>query len=107
MIHCNEGVTLKMNTRYNVHMWVMAPQSSVSSFRWSLTDGGRPDQKWVPPSQGGDIGTSSTWTEYNSSFRISNDPDPSILQYGYGFYFRFHGQSTFYISDLEIQEKTD
>jgi hypothetical protein len=106
-INCSQGVTIKMNTRYNLHMWVMAPQNSVSSFRWDLTDGGRPDQKWVPPAQGGDIGTSSTWTEYNSSFRISNDPDPTIKEYGYGFHFSFQGQATFYIADLQIQEKQD
>jgi hypothetical protein len=105
VITCSQGVTIKMNTRYTVHFWVMSPQNSVSDFRFNLHDGGRADQKWVPPGVGSTIGTSSQWTEFNYSFRIDNDPDPTIKEYGYGFEFRFKGQATFYIDDLEITEQ--
>lgn len=104
VIHCQQGFTIKMNTRYVMHFWVMAPENSVSDFRYGITDGGRPDQKWTPPGVGGDIPTSSTWTEVTKNFRIDNEPDPSIKEYGYAFEFRFHGQEPFYISDLQIQE---
>jgi hypothetical protein len=104
VINCSQGVTIKMNTRYVLHFWIMSPQDSVSSFRFALIDGGRPDQKWTPPGVSGDAGTSSTWTEVTKTFRIDNDPDPTIKEYGYGFEIRFQGQSTFYIDDLEIQE---
>jgi hypothetical protein len=103
-IDCAQGVTLKMNTRYLLHFWVLAPGNSVSDFRYSLTDGGRPDQGWIPPAISGDIATSSVWTEVTRSFRISNEPDPTIKEYGYGFKFLFRGQEPFYIDDLEIQE---
>jgi hypothetical protein len=93
-----------MNTRYLLHFWVLAPGNSVSDFRYSLTDGGRPDQGWIPPAISGDIATSSVWTEVTRSFRISNEPDPTIKEYGYGFKFLFRGQEPFYIDDLEIQE---
>ena len=104
IIGCSQGVTLKMNTTYTLSFWVKAPQNSVSNFRYNLHDGGRRGQAWVPPGVGGDIATGSTWTQVTNTFRIDNSPDPTIKEYGYGFEFRFHGQSPFYIDDLKIQE---
>jgi len=104
VVRCATGLTLKMNTRYRLHFWVMAPQNSVSNFRYSIFDGGRPDQKWVPPGVSGDIDSSSQWTEVTREFNIRNDPDPTIKQYGYSFEFRFHGQEPFYIDDLRIEQ---
>jgi hypothetical protein len=104
VIRSDAGMTIKMNTRYKLHFWVMAPDSSVSDFRFSIFDGGR-RTGWTPPGVGGDISTSSSWTEYTKDFEIRNDPDPALKQYGYGFEFRFHGESTFYIDDLEVTEE--
>ncbi|HEX4139232.1 MAG TPA: hypothetical protein VHY09_02725 [Candidatus Methylacidiphilales bacterium] len=101
------GLTIKMNTRYRLHFWVMAPQNSVTDFRYNLYDGGRPDQKWVPPNVTGDIQTSSQWTEVTRDFKIDNEPDPTIKQYGYTFEFRFQGQEPFYIDDVQINELKD
>lgn len=103
-INCVQGVTLKMNTRYLLHFWVLAPGNSVTDFRYLLSDGGRPGKAWTPPGVSGDIPTSSSWTEVTRSFEISNEPDPSLKEYGYGFHFLFRGQEPFYIDDLQIQE---
>ncbi len=103
-MRCATGLTIKMNTRYRIHFWVMAPQNSVTSFRYNIFDGGRPDQKWIPPGIGGDIDSSSQWTEVTREFSIRNDPDPTIKQYGYLFEFRFRGQEPLYIDDLRIDQ---
>ncbi len=104
VLRCTQGVTLKMNTRYLLHFWVRAPNDSVSSFRYNLWDYPRPGSTWAPAHVDGDIATSSSWTEVTRSFNLSNSGDPTVLQYGYQFEFRFHGQATFYIADLQIQE---
>lgn len=105
VIRCKQGFTLKMNTRYLMHFWVLAPGDSVSTFRYNIWDGARVGQPWTPPGVSGDIATSSSWNEITRSFRIDNDPDPSVKQYGYNFEFRFRGQAPFYIADLQIQEE--
>jgi len=107
VIRCATGLTIKMNTRYRLHFWVMAPQNSVNTFRYNIFDGGRPDQKWQPPGINGEIDSSSQWTEVTREFNIRNDPDPTIKQYGYSFEFRFHGQEPFYIADLRIEQEAD
>ncbi len=77
VVWCSQVIKIKMNTRYSLHFWVLAPGNSVSDFRYNLKDGGRPGQMWAPPWISGDIPTSSTWTEITKSFRINNEPDPS------------------------------
>jgi hypothetical protein len=107
VIRCNAGLTIKMNTRYRLHFWVMAPQNSVNGFRYSMWTTGRPEMKWVPPNVNGDIDTSSQWTEVTREFKISNEDDPTIKQYGYQFEFDFHGQEPFYLDDVRIDQLPD
>jgi hypothetical protein len=104
VISSSSGVTIKMNTRYRLHFWVLAPHNSVSDFNYRMFDGGRAGQKWVPPGISGDIPSSGSWTEFNRDFEIRNDPDPTITQYGYGFEFHFHGEEPFYLDDLQIEQ---
>ena len=104
IIKDNQGVTLKMNTNYRMHFWVLAPENSVTDFKYSLTDGGQRPDKWTPPGVFGDIESGSQWSEVTRDFNISNSPDPTVKQYGYTFNFEFKGQSPFYVDDLEIQE---
>jgi hypothetical protein len=107
VISADQSVTIKMNTRYKLHFWVMAPENSVTDFRYNLHDSGRPGQTWIPPAVSGDIDSSSQWTEFTRDFKIDNDADPTVKDYGYGFEFRFHGQEPFYITDLHIDEESN
>jgi hypothetical protein len=105
VVHCVTGFTLKMNTSYRLHFWVLAPQNSVTHFRYVIGDEGRPGRKWTPPGVTGDIDSGSQWSEVTRDIRIDNDPDPTLKQYGYHFEFRFQGQEPFYIDDLRIDEE--
>jgi hypothetical protein len=107
IVHCAAGLTIKMNTRYRLHFWVLAPQNSVANFRYRIYTWGRPEMKWIPPGVSGDIDSSSQWTEVTREFNIHNDPDPTIKQYWYQFEFRFRGQEPFYLADLRIEQLPD
>ena len=107
IIRCNPSFIIKMNTHYRLHFWVMAPENSVTDFRYRIWNGGRPDAKWIPPVIEGDIDSSSSWTEVTKDFNIHNDPDPSLKQYQYAFEFRFQGQEPFYIDDISLDEIKD
>ncbi len=101
-VECSQGFTLKMNTEYVVSFWVLAPQDSVSTFRFSIWDYGRPEGKWTPPGYSTEVSSSSQWAQVTENFRINNDGDPTLKQYGYRVGFRFRGQAPFYICDLQL-----
>jgi hypothetical protein len=105
VVHCDSGITIKMNTRYKLHFWVLAPNNSVSDFHYRLATGGHRGIKWAPPGIDGEIPTSSSWTEVTRDFEFRNDPAPTVKQWGYDFGFTFHGEETFYIDDLEIEQE--
>jgi hypothetical protein len=107
VISCRQRANIKMNTRYTIRFWIMSPQESVSALRFELTVANHQPLKWNPPDVTEAVSSSSSWTEVTKSFRISNDPDPTLKQDGYIFSFRFHGQATFYLANLRIEEEKE
>lgn len=98
--------TIKLNTRYRVHFWIKG-DGNLSDLRFRLS-ADHPDRIGY---QASDVTTpvsaSSSWSEVSSEFEMRNSDDPTVTTWGYGFEFRFTGQPTFYVDDLQIQEVVD
>ncbi len=107
-VYCSQHFSLKYNTRYHLHFWVMAPDESVSEFGaflhpvasgvWKF-----PTPRWYST----DISAGSQWSEVDYSFETEETTDPAITTWDYNFEFHFHGQSTFYVSNITLQEEAN
>jgi hypothetical protein len=104
VIWCSQHVTLDLNKRYRVHFWAKA-DGNLSSLRYRLSS----DHVNRDGFQGYDVinpvDVGPNWTEVSSEIKISNPDDPTVTTWSYGFEFRFTGQTTFYIDDVQIQEE--
>ena len=103
-IGCWQQINLKLNTTYRVHFWMKADRN-LSNFifmLWAELSGreGFHGYDVVTP-----VSAGSNWTEVSSEIKIRNPNDPTVKTWTYSFDFRFKGQATFYIDDLQIQEK--
>ena len=106
VIACTARFTIKLNKRYRVHFWAKADNNTELNFRWSSIWKAIADvPPFYPPkftTKSVNIGTS--WSENNVDVRIDNDVDPKVTDWDFMFDFRFTGQPTLYIADLQIQE---
>jgi FG-GAP repeat protein/VCBS repeat protein len=104
VVQCGQRLNLKLNKRYRVHFWVKA-DGPLSDLRYKFFAGEPINPKGF---NGYDVinpvDVGPTWTEVSSEIRIENPDDPTITTWNYGFEFRFTGQPTFYIDDVQIQE---
>jgi len=104
VIACLQNFTIKLNKRYRVHFWAKADRNVDLNFRWTSALY-RDDVKYRPASpitKSVTVGT--TWTECSSDILVDNNADPSVTDWDYSFEFRFTGQPTLYVADLQIQE---
>jgi hypothetical protein len=106
VIRCTQRFILKLNTRYRVHFWVKGDRN-VKDLRYRLSPGGAPNTgkafrgyEVINPVDAG-----MSWTEATSDVEIDNPEDPTTTTWSYGFEFRFTGQATFYVDDVQIQEE--
>jgi hypothetical protein len=103
VIACAEKFTIKLNQRYRVHFWAKADRNTELDFRWSYV--WKESDKFYPPeyiTKSSSIGTS--WTECSVDMRIDNNVDPKVTDWDFNFDFRFVGQPTIYIDDVQIQQ---
>jgi FG-GAP-like repeat/FG-GAP repeat len=104
VISCAQGFTLKLNTRYRLHFWIKT-NGSVDNLRYRFWTGVDPNEIFRPPEILRPLNAgSSSWSEVSEEIRMDNHTDPKVTTWGYRFEFRFNGQTTFYVDDLQIQE---
>jgi len=103
VIACPEKFTIKLNQRYRVHFWAKADRNTDLAFRCTSAEY-RDDVKFRPPviTKSASVGTN--WTECSVDMRVDNNVDPQVTDWDFTFDFRFTGQPTLYIADLQIQE---
>lgn len=103
VIRCSKDFDLKLNKRYRVHMWVKADRNVDLRFRlWRNYDD---NPKYQPPEQvTKPVSVGTSWTESNTDIRYDNSTDPATKDWSFAFEFRFTGQATLYIADVQIQE---
>ena len=103
VIQCQLPMVLKLNTKYRVHFWVKGTVSDLRYKFYSAHGNGGGDFQAYDVMNPVDVG--STWTESNSEIEILNPSKPNVKTWRYGFEFRFTGQGTFYLDDVQIAEK--
>ncbi len=104
VIYCTQRPTLKLNKKYRLHFWAKSP-GNVSECNIRLNpeqlerQGFNAPDLWLPFSPG------TNWTEVTKEINVRDPDDPSVTTWQYSFEFRFKGQTTFYIDDVQIQEE--
>lgn len=106
VIGCNQHFSLVLNKTYRIHMWVKSDHA-IQEFRYRLDPGDTDRIGFHPYEVMNPIDCGSSWTEFSSEIKISNPDDPTLKAWNYGFEFRFHGQATFYVDDVQIQQEED
>lgn len=103
VINSPQEFKLKLNKRYRLHFWVKE-DGNVDNLRFRLVA----NPAWNVPYQAPDVmrpvGGDTNWTEVSEDIRIDNSVDPKTTTWGYHLEFRFDGQTTFYLDDIQIQE---
>jgi hypothetical protein len=95
---------LQLNKTCRIHFWVKA-DGNVSDFRYRLIAGDNSSSGFHGYDVINPVNVGPTWTEATSEIKIVNPDDPATTSWHYGIEFRFTGQTTFYIDDVQIQEK--
>ena len=103
ILRCHQGFRLKLNKRYRLHFWVKE-EGNVDNLRFYLIPDPAYDAPFQPPHFLRPVSGGSSWTEVSEDIRIDNSSDPAMTTWGYGMEFRFNGQATFYLDDVQIQE---
>ena len=104
IISCVQAFRLKLNKRYRLHFWVKA-DGNVDNLRFRFYPDPAYDAPFQPPQILRPVSGGSGWTEVSEEIRIDNDVDPAMTTWGYHLSFRFNGQTSFYLDDVEIQEE--
>ena len=103
VIHCTPTFRLNLNKRYRIHFWAKADRTLDLKYR--LTKSYQENDKFQPPPMiNKTVSVGSSWTESSTDIEIDNTVDPRTTDWPYSFEFRFAGQSTLYIADVQIQE---
>jgi hypothetical protein len=110
-IGCRRLLPLKLNKKYRIHFWIKA-NGTVSEPRFLL------EPVYGSNDRGLSLNLQALWTSLDAgptwtevSAEVSTDAQaqapkvPPIKTWNYNVQFRFHGQSTFYIDDLQIHEE--
>jgi hypothetical protein len=106
VIGCQQRFTVNLNKRYRIHFWIKA-DGNLSDLRYKLVAAHFHHEGFQGYDVTNPVSVGSSWTEFTSEVRIDNPDDPKTTSWNYGFEFRFTGQATFYVDDVEIQEETD
>ena len=102
VIACPDKITIQLNKRYRVHFWAKADRNTDLGIRLSSVYK-EPDKFTPPPIIDKKVGVGTNWSECSADVRIDNTLDKTT-DWEYTFDFRFTGQPTLYIDDLQIQE---
>jgi hypothetical protein len=103
-IACGEKFTLKLNKRYKIHFWAKADNNMDLGVRLSFV--WKDTNKYTPPeSTDKTVSIGTNWTECSTEVEFDNSIEPAVTDWDFLFDFRFTGQPTFYIDDLQIQEQ--
>jgi len=103
-IGCGQGFTLKLNKRYRVHFWIKADRN-LADLRYRLNAAGANREGFHGYGVTNPVNAGTGWTEVSSEVKILNPDDPTVTTWNYAFEFRFTGQATFYVDDIQIQEE--
>ena len=103
VISTTQRFPIEMNKTYRLHMWVKSDRA-VQEFRYRVDPGSTDRVGFHPYAVMNPVDSGTTWSEFSTTFKISNPDDPTLKTWSYGFEFRFQGQSTFYVDDLQIQQ---
>ena len=106
IISCPHKVTLKLNTHYRLHFWVKSDGNNVSDFKYRFKANNTDRDGFHPYDVNTPISCGTSWTEVNDDVEIKNPNDKTLTSWGYEIQFRWAGQTTFYLTDLQLQEKT-
>jgi FG-GAP-like repeat len=106
VIACAQVLTLKLNQRYRVHFWIKA-NGNVADLRYQLAEQVQVRDGFQGYDVINPVSAGTGWTEVSSEVRIDNPDDKTVTTWRYAFQFRFTGQTTFYIDDLQVQEESD
>jgi hypothetical protein len=106
VIGCSQRVTLTLNKRYRLHFWIKANRN-VSDLRYRFNVGFVDKEGFQAKEIINPVPTGTSWTEVSSQIEVRNSEDPKTTTWTYGFEFRFTGQATLYIDDLQIQPAVD
>jgi hypothetical protein len=102
----NAGFTLKLNTTYRVHFWVKA-DGNLTSLRYRLTAAHIGRDGFHASDITNSVGVNTSWTEISDEIKVSDLDDKTVTTWPYGLEFRFTGQTTFYLDDVQVQEELD
>jgi len=102
VIACNQRFTFKLNKKYRVHCWIKSA-GNVSELRALLSADVLNREGFNATDIVRPISTGTNWAEFTTEVEVRCD-DKTVTTWGYGFQFRFKGQTTFYVDDLQIQE---
>jgi len=106
VIGCSQHFTLDLNKTYRIHFWIKGDRN-LNDLRYKV----RADEFDRNGFRGYDVmnpvNAGSSWSEVSDEIKISNPDDPTATTWGYHFEFRFTGQTTFYIDDIQIQEESE
>jgi hypothetical protein len=105
VIQTSEGLTLDLNKKYRIHFWVKS-DGNVSDLRYKFFTPASDRAGFRGYDMINPVSTGTTWSEVSDEFEVSNPNDPSVTTWNYGFEFRFTGQGTFYIDDIQVQEES-
>jgi hypothetical protein len=89
-IHCSEGVTLKLNTRYRVHLWIKS-DGNVDNLHIKLGAADLERAGFNASDININLPSAPSWQEVNEDIEVEDRDDKTI--------------SEFYVDDLEIQEE--
>jgi hypothetical protein len=107
LIRGRQGFELDLNRRYRVHFWIKADRN-VSDLRYMVVAGQSDRVGFHGYSVTNPVSAGSSWTEVSDEIKISNPRDPTVTTWHYDeLQFRFTGQATFYVDDIQIQEIPD
>lgn len=104
VISSSQRFDLALNKSYCIHFWVKADRN-LTDLRFRLVAGHYPKDGFQGYDVTKQVDVGSDWTEVSSEIEISNPDDPTTTTWNYGFELHFTGQATFYVDDIQIQEK--
>jgi hypothetical protein len=103
VLACSEKFTLKLNKRYRIHFWAKADSNLDLGVR--LTQLYKETNTYAPP-QWTDktVSVGTNWTECSTTVEFDNTVEPAVTDWDFLLDFRFTGEPTLYIDDVQVQE---
>lgn len=107
VIYAPQRFDLALNKRYRLHFWAKTTSGNLSDLRYRLGAASFPHDGFRGYDVMNPVSVGSSWTEESFDVRIDNPKDKTITTWNYGLEFRFTGQPTLYLDDVQLQEEAD